>query len=65
MKPEDVNDDICERLANYIVDGWDMETLVDYAITSLAAFFIDNKEALIKEMQELEIELDELPASCE
>ena len=65
MSPEEVNDEVCERLANYIVDGWDMETLVDYAITSLAAFFSDNKEAVIKEMQDLEIELDELPASYE
>ena len=65
MRLEDVNDDVCERLANYIVDGWDMETLVDYAITTLAAFFYDNKEAVIKEMQGLEIELDELPANCE
>jgi hypothetical protein len=63
MSPEDVNDDVCERLANYIVDSWDMETLVDYAITSLAAFFYDNKEAVIKEMLELEIEVDELPVN--
>jgi len=61
MLLKDVDDNVCERLAVYIVDSWDMETLTDYAITSLAAHFFDNKEAVIKEMQELELTLEELP----
>lgn len=41
-----------EKMCHDIVDAWDMDTLIDYARTSLIAHYIDNPEEAAEQYEE-------------
>lgn len=45
------NADNVETLANDVVDGWDMDTLIDYATTALVNYYMNNEAAFHKDCE--------------
>jgi hypothetical protein len=43
----------CERLAREVVEGWDLETLVEYAVENLTASYIHNKDAFLDDWENI------------
>lgn len=60
INPEKLTEDVCEALARDVVDGWDMECLLDYAISCLTVHFLENKEEAVKTMEEQELTVEDL-----
>lgn len=55
-----LSDEQLEALARQIIDGWDMDTLIQFAVDDLYEFYRNNPEGAITEMDNLEIHVDEL-----
>lgn len=60
IDPEKLNIDVCEALARNTIDGWDMETLLDYAISCLTMHFFDNKKEAIEVMEDEDFTIENL-----
>ena len=48
----------CDLLAKEIVDSWDMDSLVNYAIDRMSNFFQQDKKDFEAEWNEMEMPLD-------
>lgn len=46
------NADNVEKLASDIVEDWDMNTLIDYAVTSLTNHYMKNEEEFQEEWED-------------
>ena len=53
---EKLSDDQLEQMCTEIVDSWEMDTLIEYALTNLYAHYHDNPVEAIEQWKELEIE---------
>ena len=56
----ELTDDQMEALARKIVDGWDMDTLVQSAVETLYEFYHDNPDFAQEEMENMEWTLEDL-----
>lgn len=59
IDPEKLTMDICEKLARDVIDGWDMDCLLDYAISCLTIHFFDNKREAIEVMEDEELTIED------
>jgi hypothetical protein len=46
------NADNVEKLAEHIVESWDLETLQSYALANLANFYMNHEDAFQREWEE-------------
>ena len=52
------NEDNREKLAEEVVDSWDMECLLEYARTSLVVQYRDEDEDFQRDWKTMEMEMD-------
>ena len=49
------NEDNCEKLADEVLDSWDMQCLLEYAQSSLAASYSDDDEKFQTDWKTMEM----------
>ena len=57
---DELTDDQMEALARKIVDGWDIDTLVQSCVDDLYNFYHDNPDFAQEAMEEMEWTLEDL-----
>lgn len=56
----DLTHEMLEALARIVVDGWDMDTLVDYAVSTLFDHYQSDIDLAVKDANDFELTVEDL-----